>query len=141
MLKEVAPVARAETKPKPSISVHDEDMMIINSSGLFKPDWYLHEYPDVAGAAFDPLVHYVQHGALEGRLPFKGFDAENYLENLPPGKKLNRNILAHYILYGNPDELLGKGRLTDFSLFAIARAVARMQAMPIYNIADYLELN
>ena len=141
MLKETAPVERAEIKPKTSISVRDEDMMIITLSNLFKPDWYLQEYPDVAAAAFDPLVHYVQHGAFEGRLPFKGFAAKNYLENLPLGKKLNRNILAHYILYGSPEELLSKGRLTDFSLAAIVRAVDRLQQLPLYDAEDYSALN
>jgi hypothetical protein len=123
------------------MTITDEDMKIIAASNLFNYEWYLYEYPDVAGSGIDPLVHYVQYGAFEGRLPFRGFNAANYLANLPTGEILNRNILAHYILHGSPADLLSKGQLTDFSLNAIKSAVDRMEAFPIYNVEDYLDLN
>tara|TARA_R110000737_G_scaffold165225_1_gene192728 strand:- start:108 stop:3197 length:3090 start_codon:yes stop_codon:yes gene_type:complete len=40
------------------------------SSG-FDAEWYLTEYPDVAKAEINPLVHYLQFGRLEGRQPMK----------------------------------------------------------------------
>lgn len=38
-------------------------------SGGFDPVYYLDRYPDVAAAGIDPLLHYLRHGAGEGRLP------------------------------------------------------------------------
>ncbi|WPL18686.1 Putative glycosyltransferase EpsE [Thiorhodovibrio winogradskyi] len=35
----------------------------------FDSSWYLSEYPDVARAAINPLVHYLRHGQHEGRQP------------------------------------------------------------------------
>lgn len=36
---------------------------------LFDPDWYLSTYPDIRTAGIDPLQHYLEHGAVEGRWP------------------------------------------------------------------------
>ena len=36
---------------------------------LFDPDWYLATYPDVRAAELEPLAHYLEHGATEGRWP------------------------------------------------------------------------
>jgi hypothetical protein len=41
----------------------------LKRSGLFDAEWYLHHYADVADAGIDPLHHYVQFGASEGRAP------------------------------------------------------------------------
>lgn len=41
----------------------------IAASGLFDPQWYLKEYPDVAASGLDPVVHYVRFGEKEGRRP------------------------------------------------------------------------
>jgi hypothetical protein len=36
---------------------------------LFDSSWYLSEYADVATLGLNPLVHYLQRGVEEGRLP------------------------------------------------------------------------
>ena len=36
---------------------------------LFHPEWYLAANPDIRTAGIDPLAHYVEHGAVEGRWP------------------------------------------------------------------------
>ena len=41
---------------------------LIAASGYFDVDWYLRRYPDVAASGFDPIVHYLRHGAAEGRV-------------------------------------------------------------------------
>jgi hypothetical protein len=46
----------------------------IAESGLFDADWYLTTYPDVAAAGLDPIDHYLNHGASEGRNPGPGFE-------------------------------------------------------------------
>ncbi len=41
----------------------------VKRSGLFDAEWYVREYADVAAAGIDPLRHYVEYGAKEGRAP------------------------------------------------------------------------
>ncbi|WP_444938429.1 glycosyltransferase [Microbulbifer sp. JMSA002] len=36
----------------------------------FDPEWYLKTYTDVAASGIDPLLHYINHGQFEGRLPY-----------------------------------------------------------------------
>ena len=43
---------------------------------LFDPEFYLETYPDIAASGRDPLTHYVEHGAVEGRLPVRLDGAE-----------------------------------------------------------------
>lgn len=42
---------------------------LLRRSGLFDPEWYVTEYRDVAEAGVDPVRHYIEYGALEGRRP------------------------------------------------------------------------
>jgi glycosyltransferase involved in cell wall biosynthesis len=44
--------------------------LFLRRSSLFDGDYYLSRYPDVAEAGLNPLMHYVEHGAIEGREPF-----------------------------------------------------------------------
>jgi len=53
------------------------------ASGLFDMAWYLARNPDVAAAGLHPLLHYVQHGAQEGRQPHPLFDTAWYLVQHP----------------------------------------------------------
>lgn len=41
----------------------------LRNSGIFDAEWYLRQYADVANAGVDPLRHYVEFGAKEGRVP------------------------------------------------------------------------
>lgn len=42
---------------------------ILLANQIVDPEWYLAQHPDVAAAGMDPAVHYVLHGAEEGRMP------------------------------------------------------------------------
>ncbi len=42
---------------------------MLKRSGLFDPEWYRNYYVDIDRAGVDPLRHYVQYGADEGRFP------------------------------------------------------------------------
>ncbi|MCI0737188.1 MAG: class I SAM-dependent methyltransferase [Beijerinckiaceae bacterium] len=42
---------------------------LLKRTDLFDENWYLNRYKDVADAGIDPLLHYVEHGAREGREP------------------------------------------------------------------------
>jgi hypothetical protein len=44
----------------------------VKRSGLFDAEWYVRHYTDVAASGIDPLRHYVQFGASEGRAPIPG---------------------------------------------------------------------
>ncbi len=123
------------------VSVEDEDINIIAASGLFNEEWYIKENPDVARSGINPLVHYVRHGAAEGRTPFKGFNAVRYLANVEVNGRINRNPLAHYILHGAPEDMLLKGLLTKFSIKSVKQAMDRLAALPIFSLDDYLTLN
>jgi hypothetical protein len=45
----------------------DPNASLVTSSKLFDRDWYVQQNPDVRNAGFNPLVHYLEHGAPEGR--------------------------------------------------------------------------
>lgn len=122
-------------------SVHDEDIMIIAGSGLFDDEWYIAQNPDVARSGINPLFHYVQHGAAEGRVPFKGFNTARYMANAQVKGRVDRNPLAHYILNGSADDLLAKGLLGKFSIEILSRAMTRLAGLPIFSPQDYLVLN
>ncbi|MCW5679668.1 MAG: hypothetical protein KIT65_17210 [Xanthobacteraceae bacterium] len=44
-------------------------MMLVRKSGVFDAAWYVGRYEDIANASIDPLRHYIEYGAKEGRLP------------------------------------------------------------------------
>lgn len=42
---------------------------LLSATDWFDADWYLARYPDIARAGINPLVHFIEHGQKEGRLP------------------------------------------------------------------------
>lgn len=113
--------------------VGGSDRDVIEVSGLFDADWYLQQYPDVAKQGLEPLSHFLEQGASEGRSPNSEFDTVYYLQNLDPAELLGRNPLAHYVLWGEregrrpnaffdpsyyasrySDELAGRGALAHY---------------------------
>jgi GT2 family glycosyltransferase len=73
------------------------DVAVIRASGLFDEAWYRAQYPDAAG---DPIRHYVERGAAEGRDPNRQFSTKVYLENYPDVAARGANALAHYVAFG-----------------------------------------
>ena len=73
---------------------------LISKSGLFDPDWYLDQYPDVKMLGMDPIRHFLQVGALLERDPSQQFDTKFYLVNNPDVAAAQVNPLLHYITYG-----------------------------------------
>ena len=82
----------------------NQEASLIRASGFFDPDWYLANYPDVAQAGVDPLIHYIQHGGFEGRDPGPSFSSARYLETYKDVKKAGVNPLHHYLKYGRLEE-------------------------------------
>jgi glycosyltransferase involved in cell wall biosynthesis len=81
----------------------NRQIRLVKSSGLFDEAWYLSKYKDVAGAGADPVKHYLQYGACEGRDPSALFDTRAYVESNPEISKMGMNPLVHYLLYGRAD--------------------------------------
>jgi glycosyltransferase involved in cell wall biosynthesis len=73
---------------------------LIAASGLFDHDWYLEHNADVRAAGVDPLVHYLRHGATEGRDPNPFFDSDWYVNCNPDVRAAGVNPLVHYLRHG-----------------------------------------
>jgi hypothetical protein len=75
---------------------------------LFDAAFYLDRYPDVRQAGMNPLLHYLRHGAAEGRKPHRLFEPGYYLSCCPDARK-SGNPLLHFIetggRLGNPHPL------------------------------------
>ena len=54
---------------------------ILNNSPLFDSEWYKLRYPDIAQSGVDPLTHYIEFGAYEGRSSSSEFDSAFYLNS------------------------------------------------------------
>jgi hypothetical protein len=76
---------------------------------LFDRDFYLHKYPDVAAAGVNPLRHYLEHGAEEGRKPHALFDHDFYLLCCPEARDAAEPSILHFLKQtvprGNPHPL------------------------------------
>jgi glycosyltransferase involved in cell wall biosynthesis len=59
----------------------------LRASALFDPAWYLASNPDL-GVNLDPALHYLAHGAHEGRDPGPGFSTSGYrLQGWEPAQR------------------------------------------------------
>lgn len=76
-------------------TAHDD----LARSGLFDPAFYLEHYPEVSESGLDPLLHYVRHGAAEGRRACSLFDPEYYLRRYPD-VAVAGNPLLHFVRTG-----------------------------------------
>jgi O-antigen biosynthesis protein len=90
------PSAPAPTS-NPEALQRAEERRLIEESGLFSREWYLKFYPDVAQAGVDPLDHFLETGAFEGRSPNPRFRTQLYLRKYPGLAEINLNPLVHYI--------------------------------------------
>ena len=78
----------------------------------FDPAWYLEAYPDVAGAALDPLGHYLEHGRKEERLPCaeatvirasRLLDVNYYIMNGDDVRRAGLDPFDHFCRYGSAE--------------------------------------
>ena len=85
--------------------LHDYYVSLANSrsvaaSGLFDRNWYLERNPDVRRSGVNPLLHYLRHGAFEGRDPNPLFDSDWYLDQNRDVRAAGVNPLVHYLRHG-----------------------------------------
>lgn len=75
----------------------NEQKRMIEKSGLFDKEYYLEQNPDVKEAGMDPIVHYLSHGAFEGRNPSSKFNTDEYILKNPDLILNEINPLIHLI--------------------------------------------
>lgn len=80
-----------------------QEANILKDSGLFDSAWYLSQYPDVAASNTNPIAHYLEYGAAEGRNPSSTFNSNGYKERYPDIAHSGVNPLLHYALYGKAE--------------------------------------
>lgn len=73
---------------------------LINNTNQFDQAWYLQQYPDVAAAKIEPVLHYLLYGALENRHPSPVFNTFNYLIEYTDVAKEGMHPLLHFIKFG-----------------------------------------
>ncbi|MBU9227188.1 glycosyltransferase [Burkholderia multivorans] len=80
-----------------------DEAELLRTSPLFDGAYYLAAYPDVADAAIDPIVHYLQFGWREARQPSMSFDGNRYLNDYPDVRAADINPLVHYLAFGRAE--------------------------------------
>jgi hypothetical protein len=85
-----------------------KDADALRRSGMFNDGWYLEKYPDVAKNGQDPALHYLKHGASEGRDPGPDFDTKLYLQTYPDVARSGKNPLLHFLQHGKSEGRVAK---------------------------------
>lgn len=74
----------------------DPQVTRIKRSTFFDAGWYLSKYPDVAAAGMDAAMHYLKHGAAEGRNPGPKFSTRDYILLRAGALQPGENPLLHF---------------------------------------------
>jgi glycosyltransferase involved in cell wall biosynthesis len=69
-------------------------------ASMLDADWYILRYPDVVISELDPVTHFEQHGAPEGRDPNSFFDSQWYSAQHPEVKSNQLDPITHYLRSG-----------------------------------------
>lgn len=72
----------------------------LRKSRLFDGVWYLSTYPEVAKTGLSPALHYLRHGAAEGKDPGPDFSTRHYLSNHPQILGTGVNPLLNHLKTG-----------------------------------------
>jgi hypothetical protein len=87
---------------------------IIQRKKLFDAAFYLERYPDVGATRMRPFVHYLLHGAAEGRKPNRWFEPLYYLARYQEARNRGRDPFVDFLKHGakenaSPHPLLAEG--------------------------------
>ena len=74
---------------------------LIRNSFLFDTEYYLEQNPYLKDSHIDPLEHYLESGASQGKNPNPLFDTSYYFTQYPDVILSELNPLAHYIMIGS----------------------------------------
>ena len=81
-----------------------EELAAIRNSAFFDAEFYLNSNPDVGASGMDAALHYLAHGAREGRDPGPRFSTRDYLVQFPDVAASGLNPLAHYEMFGRREK-------------------------------------
>ncbi|MCD9154165.1 hypothetical protein [Aeromicrobium duanguangcaii] len=73
------------------------DAQELRASSLFDGAWYLRAYPDVVSTGLSPALHYLRHGAAEGKDPGPEFSTKRYLAKHPLVAQRRANPLLNHL--------------------------------------------
>ncbi|WP_189464117.1 glycosyltransferase [Vreelandella hamiltonii] len=76
------------------------DFERVCESTLFDAGWYLARYPDLLNTPTEPLLHFWEAGAAEGRDPGPDFSTSGYLRYYPEVAQLPCQPLTHFLKTG-----------------------------------------
>lgn len=125
---------------------------LIKRSGAFDAPWYQANYPDSRG--WDPVKHYVAHGAQKGYLPHALFDPDWWREHR--GRKRHKNILVDYLTaperwalspspylvvrqYSNPGKL--PRSTSPLGFYRISSGQEGLHLSPLFDVEYYRRNN
>jgi hypothetical protein len=83
--------------PAPNTRRAERQLM---KSGLFDPEWYIREYPNVVKSGRSPAQHYLEEGYLRAYRPNPLFDTRWYLEHYDDVRRSGINPALHYLSLG-----------------------------------------
>ncbi len=69
----------------------------------FDAGFYRERYPDVIAARMNPFLHYLLHGAAEGRKPAPWFDPDYYLARSAEARRRGGDPFVDYLAYGRKE--------------------------------------
>jgi hypothetical protein len=95
-------IARRDKTPL-AMEKQESDNDLLRHSGLFDGSWYLRKYPSVRAKRMEPILHYLEHGAMEGYDPSPVFSTNAYKARYPDVAVAGVNPLVHYIKYGRQE--------------------------------------
>lgn len=72
----------------------------LRKSSLFDGVWYLSTYPEVAKTGLSPALHYLRHGAKEGKDPGPDFSTRYYAARHPLISRTRTNPLLNHLRTG-----------------------------------------
>lgn len=78
------------------------DLVLLRSSPLMDGGWYFRHYPATVSVGMSASLHYLRHGAREGKNPGPSFDTRAYVESHPE-ITADDNPLVHF-LRSTPDQ-------------------------------------
>jgi hypothetical protein len=76
------------------------DAKELRRSRLFDGVWYLSTYPEVAETGLSPALHYLRHGAQEGKDPGPEFSTKHYVARHPLIRRTGVNPLLNHLRTG-----------------------------------------
>jgi O-antigen biosynthesis protein len=91
------------------------------AEGIVDPEWYLASYPDVRENNFDPVWHFIRHGAREGRNPGPNFNTNFYVAANAEVRQSGVNPLLHYIQEGRDQGLAPNSSASPLPKYAVVK--------------------